>query len=526
MDDDRKTFYVTTPLYYVNSPLTVGGAYTTIVADVVARYQRSRGRRVFFLTGSDEHGQKIARAAEEQGISPRDLADRVVGTFHELWRMLGITHDDFIRTTEPRHEQVVQEAFRRLQRKGDIYWGKYQGWYCTPCETFFLPSQIEGGLCPQCGRTVEKLEEENWFFRLSAYQKALEDHFETHPEFVLPSSRRNEMKNRLARGLNDISISRAGGWGVPVPGGGGQVFWVWFDALLNYISAPGAFADDKKFGAIWPADLHLMAKDIVWFHSVLWPALLLALGLPLPKRVFAHGWWTMGGEKISKSKGGKIFARDLVEEYGADALRYFVLREIPLGLDGDFSPEAFSGRYRSDLAHDLGNLLQRTLAMIKKFRAGRIPGPWEGEGGGAMIARARAIWADYDRMMEGLELSQVLEAVWSLIALGNRYIEESKPWSLNQDEGSRRKLDGVLYNLVFILLETASFLDPFLPFTAQGIRRQIAPAGELATTGKLATTGELAMAPGRVRRLDPSLVPAGAQIGAFQPLFPLKEEGR
>ncbi len=509
--DSPKTFYITTPLYYVNSPLTVGGAYTTIVADVVARYQRSRGRKVFFLTGSDEHGQKIARAAEEEGISPRELADRVVSSFRDLWTALGISCDDFIRTTEPRHERLVQEAFRRLRDRGDVYWGKYQGWYCTPCETFFLPAQTPGGLCPECGRPVEKLEEENWFFRLSAYQKRLEEHFAAHPDFVRPASRFNEMANRLSRGLNDISVSRSVGWGVPVPGGGSQVFWVWFDALLNYISAPGAFAEGSRFGSLWPADLHLMAKDIVWFHAVLWPALLFALELPPPRCVFAHGWWTFGGQKISKSKGEKIYARALADEYGADALRYYLLREIPLGLDGDFSLEAFRGRYRSDLAHDLGNLLQRTLAMIKKFRGGRIPPAWEGEGGGGIPERGREIISSYDGMMEGLELSRVLEGVWSLVALANRYIEDSKPWALYKDEGSRRRLDGVLFNLVFALLRTADALDPFLPATAAGIREQINPGG--AGKGRLPSAGDGA-----------DLVPVGATIGEFTPLFPLKDE--
>jgi methionyl-tRNA synthetase len=507
-----KTFYITTPLYYVNSPLTVGGAYTTIVADVVARYQRSRGRKVFFLTGSDEHGQKIARAAEEQGIAPQELADRVVGTFRDLWKTLAITCDDFIRTTEDRHGRVVQEAFRRLRAQGDIYWGKYQGWYCTPCETFFLPSQIAGGLCPECARPVEKLEEENWFFRLSAYQKRLEEHFAAHPDFVRPPSRYNEMANRLSRGLNDISVSRSVGWGVPVPEGGRQVCWVWFDALLNYISAPGAFGEGGSFASLWPADLHLMAKDIVWFHAVLWPALLFALELPPPKCVFAHGWWTFGGEKISKSKGTKIFAREMAEEYGADALRYFLLREIPLGLDGDFSLEAFRARYRSDLAHDLGNLLQRTLAMIKKFRGGRIPTDWEGEGGGGIRERARALRSSYDRMMENLELSRVLEGIWSLVALANRYIEDSKPWALNKDEGSRRRLDGVLFNLVFALIRIAEDLDPFLPATAQGIRDQIGPGGGVPAASAKGGGGETA------------IVPAGGEIGSFQPLFPLKDE--
>ncbi len=502
-------YYITTPLYYVNSPLTVGGAYTTIAADVLARYQRLRGKEVFFLTGSDEHGQKIEAAAKAEGVSPQELADRVVDTFRELWKLLWISNDDFIRTTEERHEKVVRETFRRLLEKGDIYWGAYEGWYCTPCENFLLESQLVDGKCPLCGRPVEKLKEENYFFRLSAYQKPLEKHFSAHPDFIRPPSRRKEMENRLREGLNDVSVSRQVSWGIPVPGQAGQGFWVWFDALLNYISAPGCFDPKSGFESVWPADVHLMAKDIVWFHSLLWPAMLMALDLPLPKCVYAHGWWTMGGEKISKSKGG-IYARDVVKEYGPDPLRYFMLREIPLGLDGDFSLEALAVRYKSDLANDLGNLLQRSLSMIKKYRGGRLPGPGDDPEGSRIVEELAEFRLVYCRKMEELEFSQVLEGIWAQVRRANRYIEESKPWKLSRDEGEGRRLDGVLFTLAYLLVEVADFLRPFLPETAEKIRRQIRPDRPFPKTFREA--GSLT-----------EVAPAGRPIGRIEPLFPVEK---
>ncbi|MDP8215152.1 MAG: methionine--tRNA ligase [Candidatus Euphemobacter frigidus] len=502
-----KKYYITTPLYYVNSPLTIGGAYTTIVADVLARYQRLRGKEVFFLTGSDEHGQKIKKAAEEEGISPQELADRVVGTFLELWEMLEITNDDFIRTTEPRHEKVVEEVFRRLVKKGDIYWGSYEGWYCTPCETFLLDSQLSEGLCPQCGRPVEKLVEDNYFFRFSRYQKLLEEHFRNNPDFVRPPSRYREMLNRLKEGLNDISVSRAISWGVPVPGKEEQGIWVWFDALLNYISAPNSLTPGGE-EEIWPADIHLMAKDIVWFHSLLWPAMLMALDLPLPRTVYAHGWWTMGGEKISKSKGA-AYARDVVEEFGPDPLRYFMLREIPLGLDGDFSFEALAVRYRSDLANDLGNLLQRSLSMIKKYRKGRLPASGEDPAGKVILEEIASFWPRYHREMEDLKFSQVLEGIWSFIHRANRYIEESKPWRLYREDRESGRLDGVLFTLVAILLHSASWVQPFMPGTAEKICRQIQPSSPIVPAFSQAEA-------------NPSgVVRSGQLIGKIEPLFPI-----
>lgn len=506
-----KKYYITTPLYYVNSPLTVGGAYTTIVADVIARYQRLRGREVFFLTGSDEHGQKIQRAAEKEGLTPRRLADRVVGTFLELWELLGISYTDFIRTTEPRHEEVVQKVFAKLKENDDIYWGPYEGWYCTPCETFLLESNLVGGKCPQCNRPVERLVEDNYFFRLTRYQEQLKEHFTRCPDFVMPPSRFREMFNRLKEGLNDISVSRAGGWGIPVPGRPDQTIWVWFDALLNYISALDPFSGEDTFLSVWPADLHLMAKDILWFHSILWPAMLLALELPLPRRVFAHGWWTMGGDKISKSKGKMISARDMVRKHGTDAFRYYMLREIPLGGDGDFSPEALAGRYRSDLAHDLGNLLQRSLTMVKKYRAGRLPGPGRDNPGRDILEEAVKFWPDYHRLMEEFLLNQVLESVWALVKRANRYIEESKPWKLARDTAKAGELDGVLFTLAAFLVQVASMLQPFMPGTAREICRQIRPG--------FSDPPDFSGAADRPE----ALLAGGEAIGRIQPLFPLEE---
>ncbi len=500
-----KKYYVTTPLYYVNSPLTVGGAYTTIVADVTARYQRLRGREVFFLTGSDEHGQKIQQAARAEGISPRQLADRVVGSFVELWDLLEISHDDFIRTTEPRHETVVKEAFRRLVESGDIYPGKYEDWYCTPCETFILQSQLAEGACPECRRPVQRLSEENYFFRLSRYRKELVRLFEADPDFVQPPSRRREMLSRLENELCDISVSRAAGWGIPVPGRADQMIWVWFDALLNYVSAPGCFSPGPRFSQIWPADLHLMAKDIVWFHSILWPAMLLALGLPPPRRIFAHGWWTMKGEKISKSKGEKIMAQDVVERYGADPLRYFMLREIPLGQDGDFSIESLERRYRSDLANEFGNLLQRTLAMIVKYRDGRIPGRGADPRGQRILSELAEFGNEYHELMENLRFSRVLEGIWTRLRDANRYIEESKPWSLHR-EGAADRLDGVLRALAGMLAGVSAMLQPFLPSTSLRAGRQLEPVGGRLPdifSGKRVSTADLIVGDGTVARPEP-----------------------
>lgn len=499
-----KIFYITTPLYYVNSPLTVGGAYTTIVADVIARYQRGKGKEVFFLTGSDEHGQKIQRAAAARGVSPAELADGVVGTFLELWKLLDISNDDFIRTSEKRHEDTVRRIFLKLKENGDIYPGRYEGWYCTPCETYLAEGDLSEGNCPQCGRPVEKLREENFFFRFSRYQDQLNEHFQAHPDFVLPSTRFREMTNRLREGVKDISISRSVGWGIPVPGREEQGIWVWFDALINYLSAVGYGDPDAEFARVWPPDLQLMAKDIVWFHSLLWPAMLLALDLPLPRRIYAHGWWTMGGKKISKSGKEKIFAREMAEEWGADALRYFLLREVPLGQDGDFSRIALAGRYRSDLAHDLGNLIQRTLTMVKKFRGGRLPAP----AAGPVDPLLDDFRPRYGRMMEDYRLSQVLEEIWKLVRWGNRYIEESKPWKLNKDPSQGRELDRVLSGLISLLLRLAGALSPFMPETAREMIRQINP--ELAGPPEFDEAARERLSAGRVS-------------DKIKPLFPLAE---
>ncbi len=467
-----KTFFITTPIYYVNDVPHIGHVYTTVAADVLARYHRLCGNEVFFLTGTDEHGQKIEKAAQQNKETPQQLADRVVKRFQELWAKLQISNSDFIRTSEDRHKQRVREMFLRIQEQGDIYKGEYEDWYCVPCETFLTALQLEDERCPSCKRPVERIKEESYFFRLSKYQDSLLAHIQKHPDFIQPESRKNEVLRFVESGLKDLSISRTGlTWGIPVPEDEGHVVYVWFDALLNYLSALGAL-DSETHQKFWPADVHLVGKDILRFHAVYWPAFLLSAGLPLPKKIFAHGWWTVDGEKMSKSKGNVVDPQSVLDQVGPDAFRYFLLREVSFGTDGDYSQEALLNRYNSDLANDLGNLLSRTLNMIQQYAGGRIPSPSDETSGPKQAALEMP--AKVEEAIQNLQFHRALAEIWKLVEEANRYIEESAPWKLAKDPDKKDQLDAVLYQCAETLRILSLYLYPFMPSTA---RRMVAQLG-------------------------------------------------
>jgi methionyl-tRNA synthetase len=465
----NKHFYITTPIYYVNDVPHIGHAYTTVACDVLARYKRARGFEVFFLTGTDEHGQKVEKAAQAKGETPLELADRVVKRFQTLWEKLNISHTDFIRTSQERHKKGVLHLFRQLLATGDIYLGEYEDWYCTPCETFWTETQLIDGCCPDCGRPTEKLKEESFFFRMSRYQEALLRHIEENPDFIQPHTRRNEILNFVRDGLRDLSISRTSfSWGIPVPEHEKHVVYVWFDALTNYITALG-YPDDCEgnYRKFWPADVHIIGKDILRFHTVYWPTFLLAAGLPLPKKVFAHGWWTVEGQKMSKSLQNVVEPNMLIDQYGVDAIRYFLLREVPFGLDGDFSHAALIHRTNSDLANDLGNLVSRSTAMVNKYFDGVLPAPTavhpEDE---AFLAAFPEVFARVDELMNEQAFNKALQAIWELVGLANKYIDETSPWALAKDEALQERLATVMYNLLEAVRLIALLAGPFMPETA------------------------------------------------------------
>ncbi|MCM3598956.1 methionine--tRNA ligase [Metabacillus idriensis] len=478
MEGHKKSFYITTPIYYPSGKLHIGHAYTTVAGDAMARYKRMRGFDVMYLTGTDEHGQKIQRKAEEIGVTPQKYVDDIVSGIKDLWSKLDISYDDFIRTTEDRHKEIVEKVFAKLLEQGDIYLDQYEGWYCTPCESFFTERQLENGNCPDCGRPVEKVKEESYFFKMSKYADRLLQYYSENPEFIQPESRKNEMINNFIKpGLEDLAVSRTTfDWGVKVPGDPKHVIYVWIDALSNYITALGYGSEnDEKYKKYWPADVHLVGKEIVRFHTIYWPIMLMALDLPLPKKVFAHGWLLMKDGKMSKSKGNVVDPVTLIDRYGLDALRYYLLREVPFGSDGVFTPEGFIERLNFDLANDLGNLLNRTIAMIQKYFAGEIPaysGP-KTEFDGELTAFSKDTILKYEEAMEKMEFSIALNALWQFISRTNKYIDETQPWNLAKDEENREKLGSVMYHLAESLRISGILLKPFLTKTPDKMFEQL-----------------------------------------------------
>ena len=472
----KEKYYITTPIYYPSANFHIGHCYTTIIADSIARYQRLKEKDVFFLTGTDEHGQKIENKAKEKGVTPKEYVDEIVENAKDLWKSLGISYDKFIRTTDEYHEKAVQKIFDKLYEQGDIYLDKYKGLYCTPCESFWTETQLVDGKCPDCGREVNLVEEESYFFRLSKYQKRIEELYKNNPDFIKPESRKNEMINNFLKpGLDDLCVSRTTfSWGIPVSFNPKHVIYVWIDALTNYITALGYLSDDDSlFKKYWPADLHLVGKEIVRFHAIIWPALLMALDLPLPKQVFGHGWLKIDGGKISKSLGNYKDPREYIDKYGVDAVRYYALREVSFGSDGNFSEEALIARTNADLANTLGNLLNRTIAMTNKYFDGVISNSKVNEEiDKELINKASNLKLVVDKNMEKLYISDALEEIFNFLRECNKYIDDTTPWVLAKEEKLER-LQTVLYNLLESIRISSVLLTPFMPTTTEKIFKQL-----------------------------------------------------
>ncbi|HEY9086297.1 MAG TPA: methionine--tRNA ligase [Candidatus Tyrphobacter sp.] len=498
-----RPFYVTTPIYYISGNPHIGHVYTTVVADVLARTARTAGP-AFFLTGTDEHGQKVANAAAQAGKTPQQWCDELVPRWQSLFETYHVVYDDFIRTTQPRHERVVQRVFERLRENGDVYLGKYEGWYCVNDETFWLESKLVGRKCPTCGREVQWLSEDDWFFRLSKYAPRLLEHYRAHPDWVRPKSVYNEMMALLEEGLEDFSVSRTNfDWGIPIPGGGG-VIYVWFDALLNYISAIGWSVDDARFHTYWPASVQLVGKEIARFHTLIWPAVLWALGEEAPELVFAHGWITVEGQKIGKSLGNAVDPFALAQRFGADSLRYFLLREAPFGSDFSYSEEKIAQRHNSDLGNDLGNLAHRTLSMLQRYREGIIP---KAPASTPLLARFEDLPERARAATLDLRFRDALEAAWEMVTALNRDVEDRKPWALHK-EGRDDELDALLYELCEGLRRLAILLHPVMPERMEELWRRLGLAdGDVAAPWLQSLAADASIAPGTKTVLGDPLFP-------------------